>query len=132
MDSKIHNKYEIRWKNYRGFADTDWLDICPITILIGPNNSGKSSVMSPLLLLKQTVNSDDTKTPLISHGELVDIGSYKDYVHAHDKSKKIFFGLRFDTHDKPKDCSPVGNYRPGAVELTFAGGAKPDQLKLLK
>jgi len=47
----MHVDYEIRWKNYRAFEDTDWVKIRPLTVIIGPNNSGKTSVISPILLL---------------------------------------------------------------------------------
>ena len=66
--------YQIRWKNFRAFKDTGWLTIRPLTVLIGPNNAGKTSILSPLLIMSQTVRSPDTQTPLISRGPLVDSG----------------------------------------------------------
>lgn len=42
---------KLRIKNFKAHEDTD-LDLRPITIFIGPNNSGKSSVLQFLLLLK--------------------------------------------------------------------------------
>lgn len=43
----FHVDYQIRWKNFKRFADTGWLTIKPITILIGPNSSGKTSILAP-------------------------------------------------------------------------------------
>ena len=39
-------------ENFRVFKDFTWFDFAPITLFVGPNNSGKSSVIKALLLLK--------------------------------------------------------------------------------
>lgn len=41
---------QIRISNLRCFVDTDWVDIAPITVLIGENSSGKSTFMSSVRL----------------------------------------------------------------------------------
>lgn len=53
----LPNIHEIRIKGYKSLADETKLEIRPLTILAGANSSGKSSVMQPLLLLKQTLAS---------------------------------------------------------------------------
>jgi AAA domain, putative AbiEii toxin, Type IV TA system/AAA ATPase domain/Protein of unknown function (DUF3696) len=53
----LPNIHEIRIKGYKSLADETRLEIRPLTILAGANSSGKSSVMQPLLLLKQTLAS---------------------------------------------------------------------------
>ena len=40
-------------ENFRVFKDFTWFDFAPITILVGPNNSGKSSLIKALLLAKE-------------------------------------------------------------------------------
>src|SRR5205814_1200192 len=55
----LHIDYYVRWKNFRAFADTNWIVIKPLTILIGPNNAGKTSMTAPLLLMSQTLWSKD-------------------------------------------------------------------------
>ena len=49
--------HEIRIKGYKSLAEETKLEIRPLTILAGANSSGKSSVVQPLLLLKQTLAS---------------------------------------------------------------------------
>jgi len=44
------------------------LDIRPLTILAGANSSGKSSIMQPLLLLKQTLDASYDPGPLLLDG----------------------------------------------------------------
>jgi predicted ATPase len=42
---------------YKSLADECGIEIAPLTILSGANSSGKSSIMQPLLLMKQTLES---------------------------------------------------------------------------
>jgi energy-coupling factor transporter ATP-binding protein EcfA2 len=46
-------------------------EIAPLTVLIGPNNAGKSSLLQALALLCQSATETD---PIVSSGDLVDLG----------------------------------------------------------
>lgn len=51
-----------------GFKSIDTLqslDLAPVTVLAGANSSGKSSMMQPLLLLKQTLDAPFDPGPLL-------------------------------------------------------------------
>jgi len=129
----LHSDLEIRWKNYRAFEDTKWVRLPALTVLIGPNNSGKTSVTSPLLLLNQTFSSRDAATPLVTRGPLVDAGSFKNIVHNHDISKSLFLGLRYHMHDarsKAGTIGKVGEYPPGAAEITLVAGKRSEDIVL--
>lgn len=131
----MHVNYQIRWKNFRGFKDTGWITIKPITMLIGANNSGKSSLIAPLLLLKQTLSSrGDAISPLVTRGNLIDVGSYKDFVFNNKDSLDISFGLRIHIHEKKKkkNIQRVGVYPPGSVNLIFGHGDKENDIFLKK
>ncbi|MEO7022316.1 MAG: AAA family ATPase, partial [Ktedonobacteraceae bacterium] len=43
--------------NFKSIIGEQSIDIKPLTILAGANSSGKSSMMQPLLLLKQTLEA---------------------------------------------------------------------------
>ncbi|MFN3380023.1 MAG: DUF3696 domain-containing protein [Runella zeae] len=45
-------------ENFRVFKDYTWFDFAPITVLTGPNNSGKSSLLKAFLLLKDNFDKD--------------------------------------------------------------------------
>jgi len=80
--SKIHIK------NFKALRDTGELDVKPLTFLVGPNSSGKTSLIQAILALRQTVDSPDQQTPLILN-DYVDLGSYRDVVFKHDERNDI-------------------------------------------
>lgn len=122
-----HLDLQIRWQNFRGFEDTGWTTLRPLTVLIGPNNSGKTSVLAPLLLLNQTVASRDTMTPLVTKGSLFDAGTFQNVVHSHEADRPVTFGLRYHVHGtRPTPLLKVGHYPPGALEVTLSRSADPN------
>jgi hypothetical protein len=127
---KLHSNYEIRWQNFRRFDDTNWVTIKPLTILLGANNGGKSSILSPLLLMAQTLASSDRETPLLPFGPLIDLGSYRDFVHLHDTSRDLTLGIRFHIHPPKGKLKEVGTYPPGGLQLRFAADTAPERVKL--
>lgn len=44
-------------KGFKSIADEQYIALRPLTVLAGANSSGKSSIMQPLLLLKQTLEA---------------------------------------------------------------------------
>ena len=59
---------KIRWQNFRSYRDTGWIDLKPLTIVIGSNNTGKTSLYAPLLMLKQTDDSPYATSALLLRG----------------------------------------------------------------
>jgi predicted ATPase len=110
----------VRWENFRSFEDTGWLRIRPLTVLIGPNNSGKTAVLAPLLLLKQTLLSRDSGLGFRTNGDLVNAGSFRDLVFGHEKDRSLALSVRFHTHRPRANIKPVGAYPPGEAHFTFA------------
>ncbi|MYF55890.1 ATP-binding protein [Candidatus Poribacteria bacterium] len=56
------------------------IPFAPITLIFGENSAGKSSILQALYLLKQTLESGDTRTPLLpqAYNEIVDLGNFKE------------------------------------------------------
>ena len=118
---------KIRWQNFRSFKDTGWLKIKPITILIGPNNAGKTSVLAPLLLLNQTLNSIDGHRALITRGELIDVGNYKDLIHNHDTNLPLSLTIGYEHIDSNmENLGDVTTTPTGALEVAFDHGPEDD------
>ena len=112
-------RFDVRWQNFRGFRDTGWLPIRPITILIGANNTGKSSLIAPLLLLKQTWDSRSRAPALVTRGEFANVGSFRDLVYRHEVEREVGFALRWHSHEPDGSEEPVGSYEPGELHIRF-------------
>lgn len=123
-----------RWNNFRCFPDTDWIDIKPLTILIGPNNSGKTSLITPLLLIKQTLGCGDDSVPLMTKGPLIDAGSFKDLIARHNTSLPLRLSLRFHHHtpEKGEKIPKIGYMPPGEISVSFTStqGLTPNDFQL--
>ena len=50
---------EYQIANFKAFGSPQTLPIRPITLIFGPNSSGKSSIFQSLLMLKQTIEHQD-------------------------------------------------------------------------
>src|SRR5712692_6968479 len=53
---------------FKSIVQEQSIEIRPLTILAGANSSGKSSMMQPLLLLKQTLEASYDAGPLLLQG----------------------------------------------------------------
>lgn len=74
----------------QGFKSIDKkleLAIRPLTILAGVNSSGKSSVMQPLLLMKQTLESPSDPGPLLLNGPNVKFTQVDQMAHRSQRNE---------------------------------------------
>lgn len=84
----------IRLKNFRCFNDTDTVELKPITILVGANSSGKSSLLKFFPLLKQSCNKKFNGVFNWRSND-VDFKDFKNTITDGDNSKKIEVYLSF-------------------------------------
>ena len=85
----------IRLRNMKALEDTGDLAIKPLTMLIGPNSAGKSTVLQSLLMIKQTVDSRDLRNPLTINGPWVEMGSFRDIIRGRDTDSTLGVDLLF-------------------------------------
>lgn len=83
----------IRLKNFRSFEDTGWIDLRPITVLVGANSSGKSSFLRFFPLLRQTYEESPT-SGLLWYGRLVDFGDFSGAVRRGSATREIVVEFR--------------------------------------
>lgn len=102
---------QLRIQNFKCLRDTGTLAIRPLTFLVGPNSSGKSSLLQVLLMLKQTVESRDIENPLTTNGPYVELGTYQDFVTDHDMSQNLTVQMRIAA-DKVIFTDPRGLWKP--------------------
>lgn len=83
-------------ENYRSFLEKTRIELRPLTLLFGYNNSGKSALVRALPLLADSMRSDATG-PLNMGSEAVRGSVFGDLVSRLGDSNTIRFGLEFDT-----------------------------------
>ena len=84
----------VRIEGLRSLTDTGFINIKPLTILVGENSSGKSTFLRFFPLLKQSFEANTSGPILWSDPNLVDFGSYQEAAH-NNSSKGIRFYFKF-------------------------------------
>jgi len=101
----------LRLGNFKRY-DNISIDISsPINLFLGPNSSGKSSIIKSIIGLKQTASLGNEHETFSAQGDYVDLGTYRDYVRNHDIKSQFSIGCLTD-FDKS---------RPVYTELFEAG-----------
>lgn len=83
----------IRVQNLRSLADTGFVDIRPITVLVGRNSSGKSTFLRTFPLLRQSVETRTTG-PILWYGSYVDFGSFAEAIRTDAREDRIALSFR--------------------------------------
>lgn len=89
----------LRLKNFKAWGEQLWesgVELGPITLLLGPNSAGKTSLLQLVLLLKQTFEGADRSRCLNLGGDptdLVDLGSFDALVYEHARERELGVGL---------------------------------------
>ena len=122
--------FKVRWRNFHGFDDTGDLEIRPITVLLGANNCGKSSLFLPLLLMQQTVEADHEDPTLVSRGSSLNAGGFCDLAHRGDSDAEIGLELEFRREEPGNDCGDPFHYPPGRLSTRFKRDRDTDLAKL--
>ncbi len=68
LPTQAHAITSLSVAGFKSIVDAQTIEIRPLTILAGANSSGKSSMMQPLLLLKQTLEAPYDPGPLLLNG----------------------------------------------------------------
>lgn len=89
----------IRIRNLRSLKDTGYINIRPLTILVGKNSSGKSTFLRFFPLMKQTLSTKKNEPILWYSAENVDFGSFKESINRKSSEKVIGFDFKFNISD---------------------------------
>lgn len=77
-------------ENLRSLESTPKIELRPITVLVGRNSAGKSTLLRSLALLRQSLESRSS-APVLWYGDYVDFGDFSSAVHNRDTNKQISF-----------------------------------------
>lgn len=111
----------LRIRNFKGWKDTGAIRMAPITLFFGANSSGKSSIGQFLLMLKQTIESQDRKAVFYPGGKnsAVQLGSYREMVFGRDPDNKIAFEYRWSMPESLKFADPLSGRAFSGDVLAF-------------
>lgn len=90
---------EVIISGFKSIAKEQKIEIRPLTILAGANSSGKSSMMQPLLMQKQTLEANYDPGPLLLSGSNVKFTSASQFLSRTDKNKHtdlISIGIAYE------------------------------------
>lgn len=113
---------QLRIQNFKGWKDTGTIRMAPITLFFGANSSGKSSIGQFLMLLKQTVESQDRKAVLFPGGRnsAVQLGSYQDLIFGRDASNRIEFEYQWRLPNSMTITDPLSGYQYEGSAIVFS------------
>lgn len=88
---------QVTLRNFRGFQYARDIPLAPLTFLVGPNSSGKSSFSNALLLLAQSQFGFYPSLSFVPEwgGPLIDLGSYPDTVFGQNVNRRITIEMEF-------------------------------------
>jgi len=134
--------------NFKAIADKTTFNLAPITIFVGENSSGKSSVLQSILLLSQTLKATSSRQPLVLNGEYIRLGYMSDVVHEglEEQPLQIGFELKAVTSNGIADKeskserieaefkiginSPTGDNREGSLSHFKMSRGQSDYLAI--
>jgi energy-coupling factor transporter ATP-binding protein EcfA2 len=84
----------LQLRNFKAWVDSGKIDLKPVTMLLGTNSSGKSTLIQSLLLLKQTAMSPDRTIHLNLGGDevndLFNFGDFDDVLNQYAEAPRSF------------------------------------------
>jgi predicted ATPase len=86
------------WKigNFKSIVDTTNLKLAPLTVLVGANSSGKSTVLQSILATMQTATSPTPTSPFALNGKYVKLGAITDVLHQGKETDPLEFGFSLE------------------------------------
>lgn len=112
----------LRLENFKSHKDTGVLSLRPLTLIVGPNNAGKSSLLQSIVLLKQTLEDRSISDPLITAGPFLDLGSFHDILRGGTKAASQTLTIEFGISQRDTQAALLGDNAEGSLSLstTFA------------
>lgn len=92
-------------ENIKSFKESENIELKPITIFVGKNSCGKSSLIRFPVVLAQTFQ-EDVISPLLLFGNMIDYGNYDDIVNKH-VSEPIGFEIQYSSQELERQMRRV-------------------------
>lgn len=106
---------EWRLKNFKSVKD-ERVQLAPLTVLVGVNSSGKSSLLQSILVARQSAMSEATDDKFILSGSVLALGSFEELAHAASREPTMSIGgtatLDPDDLARSRRFGPTAQFRP--------------------
>jgi len=109
---------------YKSISREQSIEIRPLTVLAGANSAGKSSMVQPLMLLKQTIEATYDPGPLLLNGPNVQFTALRQLLTRGRSggSKQLMIGVGFTSDaDLTITLERASADKPVIVEMTLKG-----------
>lgn len=93
-----------KWKlsNFKSIRYPTELSLSPLTIFVGPNSSGKSTIIQSILLISQTLSSKVRSRSVVLNGHLARLGQFDDLRSFGGTNSTINIGWQCVDYSNPK------------------------------
>ena len=116
--SKREGITAISVQDFKSLGQESRIEIRPLTILAGANSSGKSSIMQPLLLMKQTLEASYDPGPLLLDGQNAKFTSVDQFLsHFQQNAHRRAFSVEIE-HAKYTTLKVVFSPKERVLEIT--------------
>lgn len=102
VESHVNPLKSISVSGFKSIRDKVVLEVRPLTLLCGRNSSGKSSIVQPLLLLKQTLESSFDPGSVLLDGPIVQF-SKSDQLYCRSEKSANSFSVGFEFQERHSD-----------------------------
>ena len=100
----------IEIENFKGIGERQAIDLKPITLLFGPNNAGKSTILQVLHYMRELLERQNPDPDQTIAGGLIDLGGFRALVHNHELNRAITIKLVIDlSEDLGNDRLPLNS-----------------------
>lgn len=100
----------LRLDKFQGFGEPQEIPLRPLTLIYGPNASGKSSIIRAIRLLAQSVETFGPygNESFQFEGRLISLASFANAVHQHNEESEISLRATFGTSSRRVNDRPRG------------------------
>ncbi len=119
----------LKISNFKSWESTGTVNLGELTGIFGTNSSGKTSLLQFLLILKQTVETQDRSRVLHTGNDLtdVDLGTFYDIIYGHKEPGTIDFLIEWKLPSSIEIRDPlavdekIGSFDSMALEVSIEG-----------
>ena len=111
---------QIEIENFKGICSRQQISLRPLTLLFGPNSSGKSTILQALHYLREILERGNIDPDVTIAGGRIDLGGFATLVHNHELDRTVTLKVTLDVSDEQDVEGLPLNAGPSIGEPDFA------------